>query len=150
VEASTGYPAIPPISYVHLIASLHTPINTACADAPTRLKKELDKVLTLQGDVDAIEVPLNSTRTTVAQGEAPAAALSALSSLKRTHSQLLKHVENLYTSLNVHESFPELNGLSLDFVQTLFMARDLKINICKWAIACFFEREKLDRAVGGK
>ena len=150
MEASTGCPAIPPISYVHLIASLPTPINTACADAPTRLKKELDKVLTLQGDVDAIEVALNSTRTTVAQGEAPAAALSALSSLERTHSRLLKHVENLYTSLNVHESFPELNGLSLDFVRTLFMARDLKINIRKRAIACFFEREKLDRAVGGK
>jgi len=30
------------------------------------------------------------------------------------------------------------------------MARDLKINIRKRAIACFFEREKLDRAVGGK
>jgi hypothetical protein len=119
-------------------------------DAPARLKKELDKVLTLQGDVDAIESALNSTRTTVAQGEAPAAALSALSSLERTHTRLLKNVENLYSSLNVHDSFPELNGLSLDFVRTLFMARDLKMNIRKRAIASFFEREKLDRAVGGK
>jgi hypothetical protein len=93
---------------------------------------------------------LNSTRATVTQGEAPDAALSALSTLERTHSRLLKNVENLYTSLNVHENFPELNGLSLDFVRTLFMARDLKINIRKRAIACFFEREKLDRAVGGK
>jgi hypothetical protein len=119
-------------------------------DAPTRLKKELDKVLALQGDVDAIESALNSTRTAVAQGEAPTAALSALASLERTHNHLLKKVENLYTSLNVHDSFPELNGLSLDFVRTLFMARDLKINIRKRAIASFFEREKLDRAVGGK
>jgi hypothetical protein len=119
-------------------------------DAPTRLKKELDKVLALQGDVDAIELALNSTRTAVAQGEAPTAALSALASLDRTHNHLLKKVENLYTSLNVHDSFPELNGLSLDFVRTLFMARDLKINIRKRAIASFFEREKLDRAVGGK
>jgi hypothetical protein len=120
------------------------------ADAPTRLKKELDKVLTLQADVDAIESALNSTRTTIAQGQAPDAALSALSMLERTHSRLLKNVESLYTSLNIHESFPELNGLSLDFVRTLFMARDLKINIRKRAIASFFEREKLDRAVGGK
>ena len=119
-------------------------------DAPSRLKKELDKVLALQGDVDAIKSALNSTRTAIAQGEAPAAALSALASLDRTHNHLLKKVENLYTSLNVHDSFPELNGLSLDFVRTLFMARDLKINIRKRAIASFFEREKLDRAVGGK
>ena len=91
-------------------------------DAPSRLKKELDKVLALQGDGDAIESALNSTRTAIAQGEVPAAALSALASLDRTHNHLLKKVENLYTSLNVHDSFPELNGLSLDFVRTLFMA----------------------------
>ena len=78
------------------------------------------------------------------------AALSTLSSLKRTHTHLLKNVENLYSSLNVHNSFPELNGLSLDFVQTLFMARDLKINIRKQVIASVFKREKLDRAMGGK
>jgi hypothetical protein len=119
-------------------------------DAPTRLKKELDKVLTLQGDIDAIESALSSTRTTIARGEVPDAALSALSTLERTHNRLLKNVENLYGSLNVHESFPELNGFSLDFVRTLFIARDLKINIRKRAIASFFEREKLDRAVGGK
>jgi hypothetical protein len=119
-------------------------------DAPTRLKKELDKVLTLQGDVDAVESALNSTRTAVAQGEAPAAALSALSSLERTHTRLLKNVENLYSSLNVHDSFPELNGLSLDFVRTLFMARDLKINIRKRAIGSFFEWDKLDQAAGGR
>jgi hypothetical protein len=85
-------------------------------DAPTWLKKELNKVLPLQGDVDAIESALNSTCTTVAQGKAPATALSTLSSLERTHTRLLKNVENLYSSLNVHDSFPELNGLSLDFV----------------------------------
>ena len=98
-------------------------------DAPVRLKKELDKVLTLQGDIDAIESALSSTRTTIARGEVPDAALSALSTLERTHSRLSKNVENLYASLNVHESFPELNGFSLDFVRTLFIARDLKINI---------------------
>jgi len=67
-------------------------------DAPTRLKKELDKVLTLQGDVDTIELALNSTHTTVAQGKAPMAALYALSSLEWTHTRLLKNVE-IYTPL---------------------------------------------------
>ncbi|KIM73187.1 hypothetical protein PILCRDRAFT_15434 [Piloderma croceum F 1598] len=55
---------------------------------------------------------LNSTRITVTQGEAPYAALSALSALERTHSRLPKKVENLYASLNVHESLPELIRLS--------------------------------------
>ena len=40
--------------------------------------------------------------------------------------------------------------MSLDFVRTLFLARDIKINIRKRAIASFFEWDKLDSAVGGK
>jgi hypothetical protein len=40
--------------------------------------------------------------------------------------------------------------MSLEFVRTLLIARDLKINIRKRAIASFFEWDKLDRAVGGK
>jgi len=58
-------------------------------------------------------------------------------------------VENLYGSLNVSERFPELRGVDLDFVRTLLLARDLKINIRKRAIGSF-EWERLDQAVGGK
>ena len=47
-------------------------------------------------------------------------------------------------------TFPELDGLSLEFVWVLLMVQDLKMNICKWAIANFLEFDKLDRAVGGK
>jgi hypothetical protein len=61
---------------------------TLYSDAPARLKKELDTVLTLQGDLDAVKTALRSTRATVAQGEAPAAALVALASLEKTHSRL--------------------------------------------------------------
>ncbi|KAG1817895.1 hypothetical protein EV424DRAFT_1324093, partial [Suillus variegatus] len=48
-----------------------------------------------------------------------------------------------------HMDFPELQGVDLDFVQTLLMACDLKINIWKRAIGSFFEWDKLDRAAGG-
>jgi hypothetical protein len=58
-------------------------------------------------------------------------------------------VETLYSSLNVQDRFPELDGVNLDFVRVLLMARDLKMNIRKRAIASFFEWDKLDRAVGG-
>lgn len=74
----------------------------------------------------------------------------AIRTLEKTHARLLRDVENLYASLNVHDSFLELEGMSLDFVRTLFLARDLKINIRKRAIASFFEWDKLDSAVGGK
>lgn len=75
--------------------------------------------------------------------------LEALQSLERGHGRLMDKVEALYSSLNVHDRFPELHGVNLDFVRTLLMARDLKMNVRKCAIASFFEWDKLDRAVGG-
>lgn len=75
--------------------------------------------------------------------------LEALESLERGHDRLMEKVEILYSSLNIHDKFPELKGIDLDFVRILLMARDLKINIRKRAIASFFEWDKLDRAVGG-
>ena len=62
----------------------------------------------------------------------------------------MKKVEELYSSLNVANAFPEIKGLPLEFVRTLLMARDLKINIRKRAIGTFFEWDKLDRAGGGR
>lgn len=76
--------------------------------------------------------------------------MEAIKAMEQTHACLLKNAESLYASLNVHTNFPELDGMSLDFVRTLFLARDLKINIRKRAIASFFEWDRLDSAVGGK
>ena len=71
-------------------------------------------------------------------------------SLQKTHDRLKEKVESLYTSLNIHDTFPQLKGIDLDFVRLLLMARDLKINIRKRAIGSFFEWEKLDQAAGGR
>lgn len=107
-------------------------------------------VLSLQSDIDAVETALKSTQAVVKQRDIPTAASQAIQRLEHNHAHLIKNVETLYSSLNVHDSFPELKGLSLEFVRTLLMARDLKINIRKRAVASFFEWDRLDRAVGGK
>ena len=80
----------------------------------------------------------------------PPEAHQDIESLKGNHACLFKNVESLYVSLNMSNTFPELDGLSLEFVWVLLMVQDLKMNICKWAIANFLEFDKLDRAVGGK
>jgi len=107
-------------------------------------------VLTLQGDIDNIEDALRNARTTLKQGNVASPVLEAIAGLERTHTRLLKHTETLYASLHVSDGFPEIQGMSLDFVRTLFLAHDIKTNIRKRAIASFFEWEKLDQAVGGK
>jgi hypothetical protein len=106
-------------------------------------------VLTLQADLDASDKALQATRVMVEKDLATDHTLDALGSLERSHNRLMNKVEVLYASLNVHDKFPELQGIDLDFVRTLLMARDLKINIRKRAIGSFFEWDKLDRAVGG-
>lgn len=133
-------------------SSSNTQLNIpySLSDAPARLKKELDSVLTLQGDLDSINRTIQSARTTLAKTMPSHDSISQLSSLERTHERLMAKVEGLYASLNVHESFPELNGIDFNFVQTLLMARDLKINIRKRAIGSFFEWDKLDQAAGGR
>ena len=61
----------------------------------------------------------------------------------------MSKVDALYASLNVQDQLSELDGIDFDFVHTLLLARDLKINIRKRAVGSFFEWDKLDQAVGG-
>lgn len=119
-------------------------------DAPARLKKELDAVLNLQVELDAVEVSLGRLQTMVGTDEDHPIVHEYIASLKRTHTRAIQNVESLYSSLNVPQDFPELQGLPLDFVRILLMARDLKINIRKRAIGSFFEWDKLNRAAGGR
>jgi hypothetical protein len=118
------------------------------SDAPARLKKELDTVLALQADLDVVDNAIQSTR--LALSKASPQSTDILSRLEKGQGQLKEKVETLYASLNVHDSFPELHGINLEFVRILLMARDLKINIRKRAIGSFFEWDKLDQAAGGR
>lgn len=119
------------------------------SDAPAHLRKELDTVLALQADLDASDRALQATKTLLENEAASDDTIDVLESLQRGHDRLMTKVEALYSSLNVHDRFPELDGVNLDFVRVLLMARDLKMNIRKRAIASFFEWDKLDPAVGG-
>jgi hypothetical protein len=119
-------------------------------DAPTRLKKELDIVLTLQADLDNVSSAIQSAKSQFQASQESPSAISALKTLECTSSKFTENIERLYASLNIHNSFPELNGIDLDFVRILLLARDLKINIQKRAIGSFFEWERLDQAVGGR
>ena len=117
---------------------------------PAKLKKELDTVLMLQADLDSSNKVLQLAWATIEKGNASPGVLDALVNLERGHARLMTKAEALYSSLNVPDRFPELANVGLKFVQILFMARDLKINIRRRAIGSFFEWDKLDRAVSGK
>jgi len=117
---------------------------------PAKLKKELDAVLLLQANLDSSNKVLQLAWATIEKGNASPGVLDALANLERGHVKLVTKSEALYSSLNVHDQFPKLADVGLEFVQILLMARDLKINIHRRAVGSFFEWDKLDRAVGGK
>lgn len=119
-------------------------------DAPARLKKELDTVLNLQGDLDTVDKAIAVTHTTLSTSKPSPDSVCLLNRLQEVHEELKERVEALYASLNVYDSFPELQNVDLAFVRTLLMARDLKMNIRKRAIGSFFEWDRLDQAVGGR
>lgn len=106
--------------------------------------------MTLQGDLEVVEKAIQATKIVISKASAPSESTQLLKKLHETHGELTDQVEVLYASLNIHESYPQLTGVSLDFVRTLLMARDLKINIRKRAIGSFFEWDRLDQAVGGR
>ena len=120
------------------------------ADAPAHLKKELDTVLTLQGDLDTVEKAIHTAQVTLSTSSVPSKSSKILNGLEEMHEELSNKVEELYVSLNVQESYPDLQGFGIDFVRTLLMAHDLKVNIRKRAIGSFFEWDRLDQAVGGR
>ncbi|KAG6806020.1 hypothetical protein H0H92_013027, partial [Tricholoma furcatifolium] len=120
------------------------------AQAPIRLKKDLDTILTLQGDLETCEKTLQATRLTLSKSLPSAKSLRILGSLQDHHERLKDDIEELYSSLSIQETFPELRGVDLDFVKNLLIARDLKITIRKRAIGSFFEWERIDQASGGR
>ncbi|KAK7055734.1 hypothetical protein R3P38DRAFT_2499670 [Favolaschia claudopus] len=118
--------------------------------APRRLRRELDKVLMLQTQIDAVENAIEEAKATLKNAKAPASSLAILRGLELTHEKLSTEAEALYTSLNIQDTYPELRGLPLEFTRTLLVMRDLKINIRKRATGSFMEWETLDRAVSGR
>ncbi|KAI9462266.1 hypothetical protein HD554DRAFT_2176019 [Boletus coccyginus] len=133
-----------------LVYNLHLTHGLGLSDdAPARLKKQLDTVITLQSDLDTSEKALQVARNTIANDPVASESLEVPDDLERTYSQLKTKVDALYASLNDQDQYPELDGIEFDFVRVLLLARDLKINIRKRAIGSIFEWDTLDQAVGG-
>ena len=66
------------------------------------------------------------------------------------HETLKDEVDTLYKTLNIPHAIPDLGDVDITFIHMLFLARDLKINICKRVIGSFLEWDRLDQAVGGR
>ncbi|KAF6759812.1 hypothetical protein DFP72DRAFT_1166659 [Ephemerocybe angulata] len=121
------------------------------AHPENQIKKELDSILKLQTNLDAVEKSISETRNFVENKHGGShSSEDILDDLGKQQNDLMDKVEQLYASLNVDESFPELIGIDLDFVRKLLLLRTLKINIRKRAIASFFEWDKVNQAKGGK
>lgn len=131
------------------MTTVEADLNGDTVDAPALLKKHLTSVLRLQDGIDSLELMLDDAKKAVAGG-GNQAARDHVDRLLVTHGDLSTEAEALYASLNVHSEFPQLEGMSFDFVNTLLMARELKINLRQRLVGRFFEVSRLDQAAGGR
>ena len=108
-------------------------------------------MLSLQTEIGALEKTIEDTRGSLSHlGASGKEVKASLGALIQCQAMLQTQVERLYASLNIQDTFPELTGVDVEFVRTLLLARDMKINIRKRAIGSFMEWERLDQAAGGK
>lgn len=105
----------------------------------------------MQTEIGSLERTIEETRGCLSHiGASEKEVQASLSALTQCQAGLHTQVERLYASLNIQEKFPELAGVNVEFIRTLLLARDMKINIRKRAIGSFMEWERLDQAAGGK
>lgn len=96
------------------------------------------------------EKTLQATRLTLAKALPSPHSLRILNNLQDHHERLKDDIDELFSSLTIRDSYPELQGVDLEFIKYLLIAHDLKINVRKRAIGSFFEWERLDQASGGR
>lgn len=120
------------------------------ANTPSRLKKELEKVLALHSDIEALEQRIQTTKSVLKFISEPKLALRYIHELETTQATMRDQAEHLYSTLNIGVNFPQLTGVPMVFLQTLLLAREVKLKIRRRALGVFFEMDRLDRAVGGK
>ncbi|KAG8924039.1 hypothetical protein FRC02_010683 [Tulasnella sp. 418] len=123
--------------------------QSARSHAPARLKQQLQSVLKLQEIIELLEVQIAETKASVKSSGGSTSALGYLKDLLERQNSLTETAENLYTSLNVHDTFPNLQGVSFQFIHTLLMARDLKMIIRQRLIGRFFEMSRIDQSIAG-
>ncbi|KAJ7585718.1 hypothetical protein C8J56DRAFT_788625, partial [Mycena floridula] len=120
------------------------------SDRPAQLKKELDKVLGLQTDIQGVDKAIESATKAIRAAGATEESLVALAQLESIQTKLKDQVERLYSSLSITEEFPELEGIPIAVLRTLILSRDLKKSIRKRAVGSFWEWDRLDQSIGGR
>ncbi|KAF7293708.1 hypothetical protein MIND_01151000 [Mycena indigotica] len=118
--------------------------------APKRLCRELDKVITLQAQIDTVEKSIEDVQQSIPNRAPGSNSRKLLTKLEATQVELQRQAEELDASLNIPGIYPALQGLSPELARLLITMRDLKISIRKKAIGSFQEWETLDQAVSGR
>ncbi|KAL0060457.1 hypothetical protein AAF712_012740 [Marasmius tenuissimus] len=120
------------------------------ARSPAHLKKELSKVIQLQGQILDLKKSITSTKTAIKDmAFPPTDSLFYLEQLIQAHGSLKAKAEGLYESLDLPQDYPELQRIPLEYLHNLLLARDLKYTIRTKAVHSFFEFDRIDGAVGG-
>ncbi|CAK5281201.1 unnamed protein product [Mycena citricolor] len=88
---------------------------------PNRLRRDLEKVITLQGQIDSVDEAILDAKKAILASNHSQKSRRVLSDLQATHSTLDAQVNRLYGSLDLNEDFPNLAHLPIEFLHTLLL-----------------------------
>ncbi|KAF9522746.1 hypothetical protein CPB83DRAFT_776590, partial [Crepidotus variabilis] len=98
---------------------------TIPSHSPRRLKKQLDTVVSLQTEMEKVEEAIQTAQSISLDPPILAIIMGKLSDAR---AELTKSAGLLYSSMNMHDYFPDHDGLDHEFIKLLFLAQDLKTN----------------------
>ncbi|PPQ97512.1 hypothetical protein CVT26_006536, partial [Gymnopilus dilepis] len=110
-------------------------------DAPVRVRKELDMVLSLQSDLDMVDKAITTMESSL-RSSASAQSKAILAGLHESRRLLTNNLEALYVSLNV---FNEISS-----IRSLWRMTSKLISEKEPLVGSFFEWDRFDQAVGGQ
>ena len=118
---------------------------------PRRLKRELDAVLALQDQIEDIRGALSAAEASIqgAPAGAKRSAQAKIRILRQLQGDLVLQAEELYTTLDVGEGFPQIRDFGMQFTRTLVLAHDAKRRAQRLLRGRLQEQDKLNRATGG-
>ncbi|KAF9053459.1 hypothetical protein BJ165DRAFT_1339824 [Panaeolus papilionaceus] len=122
---------------------------SAKSHTPAQVKAEIECILMLQEEIENLEDRIKGAKKRLKGQRRRKQTKKSIQSLHSQHESLVEEVEELFSSLKIHRTYPELKGLGADFVRTLILASEVKQTIRRQATESFFELSRLDQAVGG-
>ncbi|KZO89545.1 hypothetical protein CALVIDRAFT_464841, partial [Calocera viscosa TUFC12733] len=113
------------------------------------VQRKVELFKKLQTDLERVGAAIQDTVQSLKDELGWSRSAAAFRSLSEKHQDLMHNGHHLLGDLRLDHTFPELSGVSAQFLHYLLLAREEKINIRARVVEHLWELSRLQRARGG-